>query len=189
MSIFTAFLKNKNIIFKIRRSKVTDYAALISNLFNEHTALRLIKCSFFIQSAGFTYTRGLILDCCFMRFRVCSWFCDVMFLSSDPVATFLRRSETNWLCLLKEDKLANTLYFGTYRICAKHPLDPHADVYSGAWSLQFGLSLHLHTYFVYASSEGSSEYAHMRRLARAFIARQCDKSQNLMRWLKLIVPT
>ena len=26
---FTAFLKNKNIIFKIRRSKVTDYAALM----------------------------------------------------------------------------------------------------------------------------------------------------------------
>ena len=26
--IFTVFLKNKNIIFKIRRSKVTDYAAL-----------------------------------------------------------------------------------------------------------------------------------------------------------------
>ena len=25
---FTAFLKNKNIIFKIRRSKVTEYAAL-----------------------------------------------------------------------------------------------------------------------------------------------------------------
>ena len=28
LSIFTAFLKNKNIIFKISRSKVTDYAAL-----------------------------------------------------------------------------------------------------------------------------------------------------------------
>ena len=28
MSIFAVFLKNKNIIFKIRRSKVTDYAAL-----------------------------------------------------------------------------------------------------------------------------------------------------------------
>ena len=28
MSIFTVFLKNKNTIFKIRRSKVTDYAAL-----------------------------------------------------------------------------------------------------------------------------------------------------------------
>ena len=30
LSIFTVFLKNKNIIFKIRRSKVTDYAALNS---------------------------------------------------------------------------------------------------------------------------------------------------------------
>ena len=29
MCIFNVFLKNKNIIFKIRRSKVTDYAALI----------------------------------------------------------------------------------------------------------------------------------------------------------------
>ena len=28
LSIFTVFLKNKNIIFKIRRSKVTEYAAL-----------------------------------------------------------------------------------------------------------------------------------------------------------------
>ena len=27
-SFFTVFLKNKNIIFKIRRSQVTDYAAL-----------------------------------------------------------------------------------------------------------------------------------------------------------------
>ena len=30
---FTVFLKNKNIIFKIRRSKVTDYAALICHKF------------------------------------------------------------------------------------------------------------------------------------------------------------
>ena len=29
---FTVFLKNKNIIFKIRRSKVTDYAALTVNI-------------------------------------------------------------------------------------------------------------------------------------------------------------
>ena len=28
LSIFAVFLKSKNIIFKIRRSKVTDYAAL-----------------------------------------------------------------------------------------------------------------------------------------------------------------
>ena len=33
---FTAFLKNKNIIFKIRRSKVTDYAAL--------RLTKLVKC-------------------------------------------------------------------------------------------------------------------------------------------------
>ena len=30
---FTVFLKNKNIIFKIRRSKVTDYAALMYVVF------------------------------------------------------------------------------------------------------------------------------------------------------------
>ena len=33
MSIFTVFLKNKNIISKIRRSKVTDYAALSALLY------------------------------------------------------------------------------------------------------------------------------------------------------------
>ena len=32
LSIFTVFLKNKNIILKIRRSKVTDYAALTYDL-------------------------------------------------------------------------------------------------------------------------------------------------------------
>ena len=32
LSIFTVFMKNKNIIFKIRRSKVTDYAALRANI-------------------------------------------------------------------------------------------------------------------------------------------------------------
>ena len=37
MSIFTVYLKNKNIIFKIRRSKVTDYAAL--NAFNRKSRL------------------------------------------------------------------------------------------------------------------------------------------------------
>ena len=31
---FTIFLKNKNIIFKIRRSKVTDYAALTEKNLN-----------------------------------------------------------------------------------------------------------------------------------------------------------
>ena len=38
LSIFTVFLKNKNIIFKIRRSKVTEYAALnLSKQFNQNT--------------------------------------------------------------------------------------------------------------------------------------------------------
>ena len=31
MSIFTVLLKNRNFISKIRRSKVTDYAALIED--------------------------------------------------------------------------------------------------------------------------------------------------------------
>ena len=35
---------------------------------------------------------------------------------------------------------------------------------TGAIGLYFGLRLHLHPYFVYASSEGSDESAHMRRL-------------------------
>ena len=34
------FLKNKNIVFKIRRSKVTDYAAL--NTFNRHMVYYII---------------------------------------------------------------------------------------------------------------------------------------------------
>ena len=32
---FTVFLKNKNIMFKIRRSKVTDYAALTIKILND----------------------------------------------------------------------------------------------------------------------------------------------------------
>ena len=37
------FLKNKNIIFKIRRSKVTDYAALILCLYNVDTLNICVK--------------------------------------------------------------------------------------------------------------------------------------------------
>ena len=47
LSIFTAFFKNKNIIFKIRRSKVTDYAALISAI----TLKKYVK----TQRFNFTY--------------------------------------------------------------------------------------------------------------------------------------
>ena len=45
MSIFTVFLKNKNIIFKIRRSKVTDYAALIKVLAALYVKLLVLSCN------------------------------------------------------------------------------------------------------------------------------------------------
>ena len=40
----------------------------------------------------------------------------------------------------------------------------HSDIPSGARSLNFSFSLHLHPYSVHASNEGSGESAHMRRL-------------------------
>ena len=46
--------------------------------------------------------------------------------------------------------------------------------------LKFGLSNHLHPYFVYASSEGSSESAQLRMLATAFVTRQSTGYQNSM---------
>ena len=39
---FTVFLKNKNIIFKIRRSKVTDYAALKGYEIDRNDALLVL---------------------------------------------------------------------------------------------------------------------------------------------------
>ena len=58
----------------------------------------------------------------------------------------------------------------------------HADVSSLVKSLKFNLGLHLHPYFVHASSEGAFESVLMRRLNRAFVVRQCGKYQNLMCW-------
>ena len=49
LSIFTVFLKNKNIIFKIRRSKVTDYAAL-RNEFNFGKVHGIMNTSGLLQS-------------------------------------------------------------------------------------------------------------------------------------------
>ena len=42
LSIFTVFLKNRNFISKIRRSKVTDYAALRAFLVKENNNLELV---------------------------------------------------------------------------------------------------------------------------------------------------
>ena len=44
-------------------------------------------------------------------------------------------------------------------------LNTHADVLSVARGLNFGLSLRLHTNFVYVSSYDSGESAHLCRLA------------------------
>ena len=47
-----------------------------------------------------------------------------------------------------------------FNTCAQKPhLNAHADITSGARDLNFDLSLHLHPYFVYASSKGSGESA------------------------------
>ena len=59
------------------------------------------------------------------------------------------------------------------------PLNAHADVFSGARGLNFGMSLHLNPYFGYASIEGSGEAAHLRRFACAF-SRKGGKYQHLM---------
>ena len=52
------------------------------------------------------------------------------------------------------------------------PLNARAYVSSGTIDLRLGPSLHPYLYFVYASNEGSGEYAHVRRLAPAFAARK-----------------
>ena len=44
------------------------------------------------------------------------------------------------------------------------------DVFSKVRGLNFGLSLHQHPYFVYMSSEGSGESAHMLKLRRILAA-------------------
>ena len=43
----------------------------------------------------------------------------------------------------------------------KPPFNIHADISRVANGLNFGLSLHLHPYFVYASREGTGESAHI----------------------------
>ena len=53
LSIFTAFLKNKNIIFKIRRSKVTEYAAL-----SYHLSIRSLFCLFLSHARTQEFSSG-----------------------------------------------------------------------------------------------------------------------------------
>ena len=60
----------------------------------------------------------------------------------------------------------------------------HSDLSSGNRGQKFGLIPHHHPFFVYRSSEGSSESAQLRRLARDFTARKCNKKPNPMCWFK-----
>ena len=70
-----------------------------------------------------------------------------------------------------------------------YSLNAHADISSEAGGLKFGLSLHPHPYFVYASSKGSGKTVCMCRLVLAFAAGRCDKLQNLMYWPIFYVPS
>ena len=60
----------------------------------------------------------------------------------------------------------------------------YSDLSGGDRSQKFGLILHHHPFFVYRSSKGSNESALLRRLARDFTARKCNKNPNPMYWFK-----
>ena len=68
---------------------------------------------------------------------------------------YLRRYGADYLFILFIIHMFSTRYFVTYRICAKAPLNDHADVSNRARGSVFRLSLSLLMYFVYAMSEGS----------------------------------
>ena len=60
---------------------------------------------------------------------------------------------------------------------------------NGARCLIFGRTLRLLPYFMCKNSGGSGETERMRRLARAFAGRLCDKYHNLMSWLNYLLYT
>ena len=51
----------------------------------------------------------------------------------------------------------NFCYFHTPAYAQKPPFNMHADKSDGVIGLNFGLSLYLHPYFVFANIEGSRE--------------------------------
>ena len=66
--------------------------------------------------------------------------------------------------------------------CAqKPPMAGRADISSGTRYLgDFGWSIHLHLYFMYAINEGPGANAHMRRLTRVIVAQNCGKCKIYM---------
>ena len=79
--------------------------------------------------------------------------------------------------------------YGTFRAPYTHSSNAHEQPSSGARCLIFGRTLRLLPYFMCANSEGSGETARIRRLARAFTGRLCDKYHNLMSLLSLYFQT
>ena len=69
--------------------------------------------------------------------------------------------------------------FGTVEYAQMLLIKAQAGVSNKARGLNFGIDLYLHPYFVNASSEGSGESAHMRRLAWAVAVREYGKYWNL----------
>ena len=55
--------------------------------------------------------------------------------------------------------------FPTKKQLCLYRLNAHADTFNMAGGLNFGSSLHLHAYFVYANNEGSGESVQSRRFA------------------------
>ena len=55
-----------------------------------------------------------------------------------------------------------------------------AQLSIGAKSVNLGLSLYLHPYFMLASGEGASEAAHLVSLTRALAAPICNEYQKLI---------
>ena len=84
-------------------------------------------------------------------------------------------------------KWASSWDYGTFRPPKTHSSYAHVQPSSGARCLIFGRTLRLLPYFMCANSEDSDGTARMRRLARAFAGRLCDKYHNLMSWLKLYI--
>ena len=64
--------------------------------------------------------------------------------------------------------LASRREFGTYCTCANA-----TPMLKNSAELDVSLSLYLHPYFMYASSEGSTDFEQMRRIAWPFVAHRC----------------
>ena len=66
-------------------------------------------------------------------------------------------------------------------------LNEHAQSFKRTRDLRFGRFIHLLSYFVCASSEGSGEAVQKHSLARAIADRICDEYQYLTWWFNCVI--